>query len=84
MRHAKVFSKMFGYSVPDSLADGKMIITVEYKVLFGAKQGGKVTFTIDDVSSSEKIRADIDDLLSSYLSELLSIEIKPRDIVTYS
>ena len=84
MRLAKVYARTFGYSVPANLPAGKMEFTVEYKLLVGDKQGGKVTFIVDDVSSDDKLKADIREKLADHLTQALGTDIKPRDIVGYS
>jgi hypothetical protein len=84
-QRAKVYARTFAYAIPADLPEGQMKITVEWKRILGGRQAGKVTFTVDDITSNDKLNSDLRDMLATHLSQKFAPEVfKPRDIVGYS
>jgi hypothetical protein len=82
---AKVFARLFDYSVPDGSADASMRFTIEYKLLTGTRKGGKVSFLVNDIQTQDRLTDDLRDLLAAHLSTTFApIVFRPRDIVGYS
>jgi hypothetical protein len=82
---ARIFARIFSYSVPDGADDGEMSFVIEWKLLESPFDSGKITFTPPPIISDTRLKDDLRDALASYLSTRYSPEtFQPRDIVGYS
>jgi hypothetical protein len=82
---AKVFARIFSYSGPDTPTDGVLKFVVEWKLLQSPFESGKFQVTPDPITSDSRLKDDLRDALSAYLSARYDpIEFRPRDIVGYS
>jgi hypothetical protein len=82
---AKVFARVFSYSSPDTPANGALKFTIEWRLLQAPFESGKISITPDPITSDTRLKDDLRDALSTYLStRYFPVEFRPRDIVGYS
>lgn len=84
MRQAKIYARIFGYSILATAPAGSMDFTVEWKQISGDRKAGKITLTVSSISSDDQIKSDLREQLAAHLTTELATDIKPRDIVGYS
>lgn len=84
-RNAKVFARVFGFSIPAGAPASTMDFVVEWKLLGGTREGGKETFTITALKTDDKLKVDLRDALAEFLSTKFAPQVfEARDIVGYS
>lgn len=84
-QQAKIFARVFDYSVPDASPASTMRFTIEWKMLRAPFEQGKFPVIVNNIVNDSRLKDDLRDALATYLAGRFPTEgIRPRDIVGYS